>query len=186
MLLEELGDLRGGPRFVAELHGCPDDRGKARQEAFEELPAVHERRGELEQDDAEPVPQAQGPADELVHVAGGVDQPPDVRDPLGGLERQTEPLRRLRPPPLEHGIGGKPAEGVVDLHRREHARIVRQHLLGGKIGWIEMPLPLGIVVAGRADPDHVPHRRQREDAHPPARDPGPASAACAAAQRASL
>src|SRR5205085_4858585 len=53
--LEELGDLGGGPRLVAELHGGPDGRREDGQEALEELPAVDERRGELEQDDAEPV-----------------------------------------------------------------------------------------------------------------------------------
>src|SRR5262249_36972519 len=45
-----------------------------------------------------------------------------------------------------------PIEGVVDLHRREARRVVRQHLRGGELLGVEAAPPLGVVVAGCPDP----------------------------------
>jgi len=56
---------------------------------------------------------------------------------------------------LDEGGRGHAVEGVVDLDRVEDAGVEREHRLGGDLLRVEPALPLGIVVAGGADVNHL-------------------------------
>src|SRR5262249_23785569 len=84
----------------------------------------------------------------IVHVL----EPEHVGDALGRLEGEAEAVRSLGIPRGD-GLGTRhPIEGVVDLHRREARRVVRQHLRGGELLGVETAPPLWVVIAGCPDP----------------------------------
>ena len=108
---------------------------------------------QLEQQRAELRAERRGRLEELPHRVGAVAQPPIVRDPLRRLQRELVAIRRGLVPAVENLLVRRAVEGVVDLDGREPLGVVRQHLRRRHRLRIEAALPLGIVVAGRTDPD---------------------------------
>jgi hypothetical protein len=74
-----------------------------------------------------------------------------VRDPLGSLEHEPEPVGHLLCPRLQDAFPGHPVKGVVDLDGGEPLGVIAQHLLLREFLGIEAPLPLLVAVPARAD-----------------------------------
>lgn len=84
-----------------------------------------------------------------------------VGNALGRLQGKAKVLRHLRRPARDDLRRRHAVERVVDFNGAELARIERQHLRRGQIGWIEAALPLRVVVAAGTNEDHL-----RTFAHP--------------------
>src|ERR1041384_3031989 len=72
-------------------------------------------------------------------------------DALRGLDRKSKTFRDLFLPVFDHRSLRQAIEGVVDFHRGQTARVVREHLFRRQILRIEVSLPLFVTVAAGAD-----------------------------------
>ena len=116
------------PRRVAELHRGSGGRRQVADEGLDQPAVVLQGGRALVQDRPEALPEQPSKVEEVAHVLVRVREPFPVRDALVGLQREAERLGGLGLPRLDGLLGREPPERVVDLHRWEPARVVREHL----------------------------------------------------------
>ena len=140
---------------MPEFERGTDARRQPRHERVEQGEILPKKWRQLKQQRAELVAERPGDFAEPRDRVARILQPAVMGDPPRRLERDLIRRRRLRGPAGDEFLGRHPVERVVDLDRRKTRGVVRQHLRRGEIGGIETSLPLGVVVAGGADPNHV-------------------------------
>jgi hypothetical protein len=144
---------------VAELHREPPPRREVSDEGLDQGTVVMEGRRALEQDASELVPQELGELQEVADVLVGVGQPFEVGDPLVRLQREREALGGLFAPRRQGLLRGEAPERVVDLYRRQLARVVGQHLAVLQALRVEDPvLPAVEGEPGGAEMEAAGHR----------------------------
>src|SRR5690606_27784218 len=116
-------------------------------------------RRELHEHAAETVAERVDRAEEARRLVRAVLQPLDMRDAAARLHGEAELPGDLGAPALEQRAVREAIKRVVDLDGRQTRRIVRQHLVGLELLWIERPLPLLEGKAARAAIKPHPHRR---------------------------
>ena len=87
-----------------------------------------------------------------------------VADRTRQLDQELEPRRRPGGDLVEHLRRGRPVEREVQLDQREAPAVVGQHLAGPRAGGVEAADPIGIGIAGSADPDkfiRIPKTKRR-------------------------
>ena len=149
---EPLEHLGVHPRRVPELERGAGVRGKDAEKRIEHREILAEIRRQLEEDRAELGSERRCGPQKVLQEVRAIAQLRDVRDALGGLEGQPEPLRRLAVPAGEDLLVRRAIERVVDLDRLEALGVVRQHLRRRELLRIEAALPFGVVVARGSDP----------------------------------
>src|SRR5256714_279639 len=141
------------PGLVAELPGAAQVGGELREQVVQPVQILLEVGGELKQHRPELGPELARRLDEVAERVVHVLEPRDMGDALRRLEHERESGGR-RLVPSRHGLRVRhPIERVVHLDGGEVLRVVLEHLGLGGLGRIERPLPLGKIVARRADAD---------------------------------
>src|SRR5918993_500325 len=138
-----MAEFEGSRRFWRE---CVEKRVEPRQ--------IFSKRGrQLKQQRAKLVAKCRGNATELGGEILAILQLRVVRDAARCLQREFERRRYLLRPASQQFLRRHAIERVVDFDGGKTRGVVGEHLRGRKIGRIEAPLPLRIVVAGSTDED---------------------------------
>ena len=130
---------------------------QCREKVIEHGRGCFERGGELKQQHPEFGSPGQGDAAKCRRRVTGFSQPCLVGNPTAGFEREPKMLLAPLGPTTKQARRRHPIERIVDFDRRQPLGIKRKHPLGRKPIRIELPLPLGIVVArGAGEPERGP------------------------------
>ena len=116
------------PASMAKLDGVAAARRQRVEKDAEPVEILLEVGRKLKQDRSQPIAEGRrGLQQEFNGARAFRLEPRVVRDALARLDGEDEGRRHLSRPLEQHMLPGQPVEGVVDLHRRELARIQSEH-----------------------------------------------------------